>query len=60
MVPALTLQEEEILCEKAKRYPVLFDKEFKGYKEKDGVANSWIAVVKEIEIGRFLLFSRKK
>ena len=59
MMTSLTLQEEKILCEKVKRYPVLFDKQLKGYKEKDVVANSWIAVAKEIEIGRFLLFSRE-
>ena len=56
---SLTLQEEEILCEKVKRYPVLFDKQLKGYKEKVVVANSWIVVAKEIEIGRLLLFSRE-
>ena len=32
MMAALTLQEEEILCEKLKRYPALFDKQLKGYK----------------------------
>ena len=59
MMTALTLQEEEILCEKRKQYPVLFDKQLKGYREKDVVTNAWNAVAKEIEIGRFLLFSRK-
>ena len=59
MMAPLTLQEEEILCEKLKRYPVLFDKQLKGYKQKDVVANSWIAVPKEIETGRFLLLSYK-
>ena len=59
MMTSLTLQEEEILCEKVKRYPVLFDKQLKGYKEKVVVANSWIVVAKEIEIGRLLLFSRE-
>ena len=34
MMTALTLQEEEILCEKRKQYPVLFDKQLKGYREK--------------------------
>ena len=53
MMAALTLQEEGILCEKVKQYPVLFDKQLKGY------IHAWNAVAKEIEIGRFLLFSRK-
>ena len=49
MMTALTLQEEEILCEKRKQYPVLFDKQLKGYREKDVVTNAWNAVAKEIE-----------
>ena len=56
MMAALTLREEGILCEKVK-YPVLFDKQLKGYRE-DVVTNAWNAAAKEIEIGRFLLFSR--
>ena len=59
MMAAQTLQEEGMLCEKVKEYPVLFDKQLKGYREKDMVTNAWNAVSKEIEIGRFLLFSRK-
>ena len=34
MMAALTLQEEVILQEKVKQYPVLIDKQLKGYKEK--------------------------
>ena len=59
MMAAQTLQEEGMLCEKIKEYPVLFDKQLKGYREKDMVTNAWNKVSKEIEIGRFLLFSRK-
>ena len=55
---ALTLKKEEI-CEKVKQNPVLFDKQFKGYREKGLVTNAWNAVTKEIEIGRFLLSLRK-
>ena len=33
----LTLQEEGILCEKVKQYPVLSDKQLIGYREKDVV-----------------------
>ena len=59
MMAALTLQEQGILCDKVKQYPVLFDKQLKGYREKDIVTNTWNAVARETEIGRFLLFSRK-
>ena len=48
-----------ILCEKVKQYPVLLNKQLRVYREKDVVTNAWNAVAKEIEIGRFLLFSRK-
>ena len=34
MMVALTLQEERTLCEKVKQYPVLLDKQLKGYIEK--------------------------
>ena len=47
---ALTLQEKGILCEKVKQYPVLFDKQLKGYREKDVVTNAQIALPREIEI----------
>ena len=59
MMAALTLQEEGMLCEKLKQFPILFDKQLKGYREKHVVTNAWNAVAKEIEIGRFLLFSCK-
>ena len=58
MMAALILQGQGIICEKVKQYPVLFDKQLKGYRKKD-VINTWNAVAKEIEIGRFLLFSYK-
>ena len=59
MMAGLTLQEEGILFEKVKQYPLLFDKQLKGYREKGLVTNAWNAVAKAIVIGRFLLFSRK-
>ena len=37
----LTLQEEGILCEKVKQYPVLSDKQLIGYREKDVVIRSF-------------------
>ena len=36
MTAALALQEEGV-CEKVKQYPVLFDEQLKGYREKDVV-----------------------
>ena len=44
----LTFQEEEILFEKVKQYPILLDKQLKGYKENN-VINTWNAVSKEIQ-----------
>ena len=46
---ALTLQEEKILCEKVKQYPVLYDKQRKGYREKDVVSNTWKALAIDVE-----------
>ena len=37
----LCLQEKEMLAEKVKRFPVLYDKRVKGFKEKDAVQNAW-------------------
>ena len=59
MMATLTLHEEVILREKVNQYPVFFGKKLRGYREKDNVTNAWSAVVKEIEIERFLLFSSK-
>ena len=40
----LSFQEEEKLSFQVKKFPCLFDKSDKGYKEKDCVANAWKAV----------------
>ena len=56
----LDKQEQGMLCEKVKQYPVVLDKQLKGYREKYVVTNTWNAVAKEIEIGRFLLFCTQK
>ena len=62
MMAALTFQEEGILCEKVKSYPVLLINNSK-VTEKKMMWPIWngmeCALAKEIEIGRFLLFSRK-
>ena len=55
MMSALPLQEEGILCEKEKQYPVLFNKQLKRYRKKD-LTNAWNAVAKKIKSGRCLLF----
>ena len=59
MMAALSLREQGILCEKVKQYSVLLGKQLKRYREKYVVTNTWNAVAKEIEIGRFSLLSRK-
>ena len=48
MMAALTLQGQGMLCPNIKEYPVLFDKQLKGYREKDVVTNTWNAMAKEI------------
>ena len=37
----LYLQEQEMLAEKVKGFPVLYNKRIKGFKEKDAVQNAW-------------------
>ena len=46
---SLSLQEEEILSEKVKQFPVLYDKTVKGYKEKDVVKNAWNKVAESLD-----------
>ena len=46
---ALSLSEEEILAETVKLYPVLYDKQAPGYKEKDVVFNAWNKVADKLE-----------
>ena len=54
---SLTIKEEEILGEKVKEYPALYDKTAKGYKEKDVVENAWRKVAESLDFaenGRLL------
>ena len=37
MANQLSLKEDEMLAEKVKHFPVLYDKQVKGYKERDAV-----------------------
>ena len=37
----LCLQEQEMLVEKVKGFPDLYDKRVKGFKQKDAVKNAW-------------------
>lgn len=45
----LSLQEEDILAEKVKEFPVLYDKTNAGYKERDVVRNAWEAVTEGLD-----------
>ena len=45
----LCLQEEEMLVEKVKGFPVVYDKKVKGFKEKDAVQNAWEKVAESLE-----------
>ena len=49
-----------LLCEEVQQYPVLYDKQIKGYKEKDVVSSAW-NVGKNLELieygkSNFILF----
>ena len=45
----LRLQEEEMLLEKVKGFPVLYDKRVRGFKEKDSVQNAWEIVAESLD-----------
>ena len=46
--PPLLLSQEESLTEKVKKYPCLFDKSQKTYREGDVVKNAWKTVTSEL------------
>ena len=53
----LTIEQEENLAFEVKKFPCLFDKTKKGYKEKDCVANAWNEVASSLEFaenGKFI------
>ena len=45
----LSLKEEKILAEKVKHFPVLYDQEVKGNKERDVVTNARDIVASDLE-----------
>ena len=60
MANQLSSKEEEMLAEKLKHFPVLYDKQAKGYKEKDVVTNAWDAVASDLEFvekGKIICFA---
>ena len=42
------LNEEEFLAEAVRKFPCLYDKSCKEYREKDRVANAWKKVEEEL------------
>ena len=51
--PFLKFGSASLLCEKqTSKYPVLYDKQKKGYREKDVVSNAWNAMAKELEFNK--------
>ena len=48
-IPSLKVSLTGLLCEKVKQYPVLYDKQMKGYREKD-VNNAWNVVEKDLKL----------
>ena len=52
----LSIDKEELLTFEVKKYPCLFDKANKGYKEKDCVANAWKEIDKELSFTKNGMF----
>ena len=46
---ALSIEENELLSETIRRYPCLYDKSKKEYKDKNVVANAWREVADQLE-----------
>ena len=49
-----------MLAEKVKYFPVLYDKQVKGYKERDVVTNAWDTVANDsefVENGKIICFA---
>ena len=42
--PLLLLKQEELLAEEFKKYPCLYNKPDKSYKESDAIKNAWESV----------------
>jgi len=54
----LSLDKEEKLAFEVKKYPCLFDKTDKGYKERDCIANAWKEVADSLEFlesGKYIM-----
>ena len=49
---SLSIKEEEQLSEKAKEFPVLYDKAAKGYREKDAVNNTRTSVAETLDFAK--------
>ena len=60
MANQLSLKVEEMLAEKVEHFPVMYDKNVKGYKERDVVTNAWDAVASDLEFlenGKIIYFA---
>ena len=59
MANQLSLKAEEILAEKVEHFPVMYDKQVKGYKERGVVTNVWDTVASDLEFvenGKIIYF----
>ena len=60
MANQLSLKAEEILAEKMEHFPVMYDKQVKGYKERGVVTNAWDTVASDLEFvenGKIIYFA---
>ena len=46
---SLSLNEDELLSEKVRSYPCLYDKSSKSYKEKDVIKNAWTKIAEQLD-----------
>ena len=49
LCPSVKVSLAGLSCEEVKYYPALYDKQIKGYKEKDVVRNEWNSGAKDLE-----------
>ena len=45
----LSIVQKENLCELVRQYPVIYDKSYKGYKEKNVEENAWQEIASALD-----------
>ena len=55
----LRLQEKEMLAEKVKGFPILFDPRVKGLKEKDTAQKAWEKVAESLDFAEMVILAEQ-